>query len=72
MEEISGVKAQVTTYDQTRPVVTKLGKEDFLEVNIGNGVKELRITFPNVQVGSILEYSYKKNIERMIEKKVFL
>lgn len=66
VEEISGVKAQVTTYENGRPIVTKLGKEDFIEVNIGDGVRELRITFPNVQVGSILEYSYKK-VDQNIE-----
>jgi hypothetical protein len=66
VEEIAGVKAQVTTYENGRPVVIKLGKEDFKEVVIGDGVKELRITFPNVQVGSILEYSYKK-VDRNIE-----
>jgi hypothetical protein len=66
VEEIAGVKAQVTTYENGRPVVIKLGKEDFKELVIGDGVKELRITFPNVQVGSILEYSYKK-VDRNIE-----
>jgi len=66
VEEIAGVKAQVTTYENGRPIVIKLGKEDFKEVVIGNGVKEMRITFPNVQVGSILEYSYKK-VDRNIE-----
>lgn len=65
VEEITGVKAQVTTYENGIPVVNKLAKEDFLEVKIGNGFKELRITFPNVQVGSILEYSFKK-IDRNI------
>lgn len=66
VEEISGVRAQVTNYDNGRPIVTKLAKEDFMEVDMGDGVKELRITFPNVQVGSILEYSYKK-VDQNIE-----
>lgn len=66
VEEIAGPKAQVTTYQNGKPVVIKLEKEDFKEVEIGDGVKELRITFPNVQVGSILEYSYKK-VDRNIE-----
>ncbi|GAA0877588.1 hypothetical protein GCM10009119_05560 [Algoriphagus jejuensis] len=66
VENISSVKAQITNYDGGRPLVTKLDKSNFFEVDLGDGVKELRISFPNTQVGSILEYSYKKgdkNIE---------
>jgi hypothetical protein len=66
VENISGIKAQITNYEGGRPVITKLGKENIFDVDLGNGSKELRISFPNAQVGSILEYAYKKgdkNIE---------
>lgn len=59
-ENVSGIKAQITNYEGGKPVVTKLDKSNFFDVDLGKGVKELRISFPNTQVGSILEYSYKK------------
>lgn len=66
VENISGIKAQITNYEGGVPVVTKLDKSNFFDIDLGDGSKELRITFPNAQVGSILEYYYKKgdkNIE---------
>ncbi|MDO8967699.1 DUF3857 domain-containing protein [Algoriphagus sp.] len=66
VELVSGIKAQITNYEGTAPVVTVLGKESIFLVDLGSGYKEYRISFPNVQMGSILEYSYKKadkNIE---------
>ncbi|MFN3998783.1 DUF3857 domain-containing protein [Algoriphagus sp.] len=66
VEVVNGIKAQITNFENGVPVVTTLGKESIFQVDLGNGYKEYRISFPNVQVGSILEYSYKKadkNIE---------
>lgn len=61
VEDVSGVKAQITSYGGGKSTVTKLDKSHFFEVDLGNGLKELRISFPNAQVGSILEYYYKKS-----------
>lgn len=61
VEVVSGIKAQITNYENGVPVVTKLGKENIFLVDIGNGNKEYRLSFPNVQVGSILEFSFKKS-----------
>jgi hypothetical protein len=66
IEEVLGIKAQITTYAGAVPQVIELGKENIFLVDLGNGRKEYRISYPNVQVGSILELSYKKankNIE---------
>jgi hypothetical protein len=66
IEEVSGIKAQITNYDGVVPKVIELGKENIFMVELGNGRREYRISYPNVQVGSILELSYKtanKNIE---------
>ncbi len=60
-EEISGVKAQTVNY--VRGVKTeeiKVEKEGIFDVAMDNGYQEMRITFPNIQVGSIIEYTYKK------------
>lgn len=66
VENLSGMKAQITHVDGGKLVVTKLDKSNFFDIDLGEGRKELRISFPNAQVGSILEYSYRKgdkNIE---------
>lgn len=66
VEVVSAIKAQITNYTNGVPEVTTLGKESIFQVDLGNGNKEFRISFPNVQVGSILEFSFKKadkNIE---------
>lgn len=60
VEIVSAVKAEITNFEDGNPVVTKLGKDNFFQVDLGEGYKEYRISFPNAQVGSILEFSYKK------------
>lgn len=59
-ENISGIKAQLINVVNGKMVVSKIDKEQIHDVEIGDGVWEVRISFPNAQVGSILEYSYKK------------
>lgn len=60
-EDINGIKATVTNFVNGKPEEEKVGKENIFDVEIGDGWREARITFPNVQVGSILEYTYKKS-----------
>lgn len=60
IEEISGVKAQTINYLDGKAVVTEVPKESIFDIGLDNGYREMRITFPMVQVGSILEYSYKE------------
>lgn len=60
-EEISGVKAQTVNYERgAKTEEIKVEKEGIFDVAVNNGYHEVRISFPNVQVGSILEYTYKK------------
>lgn len=59
-ENINGIKASVVNFASGVSAVGEVPKENIFEVDLSNGWKEIRITFPNVQVGSILEYSYKK------------
>ncbi|MFC5626827.1 DUF3857 domain-containing protein [Algoriphagus winogradskyi] len=60
MEDISGVKAQTTNFANGNAETVKVSKDGIFEVDLDGGYKELRISFPNVQVGSIIEYQYKK------------
>lgn len=58
-ENVSGIKAQL--YNQVNGIweETKIGKDQIFNVEIGDGYWEMRIAFPEVQVGSILEYTFK-------------
>lgn len=58
-ENLSGVKAQLVNVVDGKLLETKIGKEHIYDVEIGDGYWETRISFPDAQVGSILEYSYK-------------
>ncbi|MHA7130581.1 DUF3857 domain-containing protein [Algoriphagus namhaensis] len=65
-EEISGVRAEITSFVGGKANTEKVPNSAMFELETEGGYREYRITFPNVQVGSILEYSYKKtdkNIE---------
>jgi len=59
-EDINGVKAQTTNFTNGKEETTKVSKDAIFDVDMGDGYREMRITFPNVQVGSIIEYQYKK------------
>jgi len=60
-EEISGLKAQTVNYENgVKTEEIKVEKEGIFDVAVDNGYQEMRISFPNVEVGSIIEYTYKK------------
>jgi len=59
-EQISSVKALITNFEGGQAQTIKVEKDQIFEVEVANGWKEVRITFPNVKVGSIIEYTYKK------------
>lgn len=60
VQDISKLTAQTMNFENGVEIITKLSKSDFFEVELDNGWKEIRFTFPNVEVGSIIEYSYLK------------
>lgn len=59
-ESINSVKAQISSFPNGQAETVKVEKDNIYDVDLGNGYQEMRISFPNVQVGSILEYSFKK------------
>lgn len=61
MEGITGVKAQTTNFVNGKAETVKVSKDAIFDVELDGGYKEMRISFPNVQVGSIIEYQYKKS-----------
>lgn len=66
IEVIQKLKAQIVNVENGEEKVIKLTKNDFFEVDAGNGWKEIRFTFPEVREGSILEYEYTKRDKSIV------
>ena len=60
IENIKNIKAQLVNFNNGKEEVFKLGKNEIFEVDLPNGYKEIRMVFPQVKEGSIIEYSYEK------------
>ncbi|WP_226389094.1 DUF3857 domain-containing protein [Penaeicola halotolerans] len=58
--KINGLKAHIITFEGGKENVIELKKKDFFETEVGDGFKEIRFTFPNVNPGAIIEYTYKE------------
>lgn len=60
IQDIYKIKAQTVNFVNEEIQIEKLSKSDFYEVDAGNGWMEIRFTFPQVQVGSIIDFTYVK------------
>lgn len=60
IQNISKLNAQTVNIENGIEKITKLGKDDFFEVAVERNYREIRFTFKDVKVGSIIEYSYLK------------
>jgi hypothetical protein len=60
MEKIETIEAQILTPTKDGKVtITKVPSSQIFEVDVTENWREKRFTFPNVEVGSILEYRYR-------------
>lgn len=57
-EEISNLKGYTYNIKNGKVEETKLGKDDKFENRINDYWKEIAVTFPDVQEGSVIEYTY--------------
>jgi hypothetical protein len=60
IQDIYKIKAQTVNLVNEEIQIDKLSKSDFYEVDAGNGWWEIRFTFPQVQIGSIIDFTYVK------------
>lgn len=60
IQNVTKLNAQTINIENGIEKITKLSKDDFFEVDLDDNYKEVRFTFKDVKVGSILEYSYLK------------
>ena len=58
MENITGLKAQTINIENSQPVISQVDKKSIFNVKKNEYYNTLRFTFPNVKVGSILEFEY--------------
>jgi hypothetical protein len=66
VESIQKLKAQIVNFENGEEKIVKLSKNDFYEVEMDNGWREIRFTFPEVRTGSILEYQYIKSDKSIV------
>lgn len=55
---ISGIKAQTINFENGEKTISSVDKKSIFEVKINDYYDSYKFTFPNVQVGSILELEY--------------
>jgi hypothetical protein len=62
---VSKIRAQIMNLENGHQKLTSVKEAEMYTVDIGDGLKEVRFTFPNVQVGSIIEYEYTTTDRRI-------
>jgi hypothetical protein len=66
-ERIYKIKAHTINIDQQgKEKKIKVAKKEIYTIDLNKNWKEKRFTFPNVKVGSIIEYQYSKNSKNQV------
>lgn len=60
-EEVKNIKGNTYTFDGTEVQTTAMTKTAQQIIILDNGIKLLKLTLPNVQHGSVIEYTYTKS-----------
>lgn len=60
-ESISHLKAKIYNLENGKIVETKVSKSEIFEEEVSDVVSSIKFTFPKVEDGSIIEYSYRYN-----------
>lgn len=58
LERIGAIKAQTINIENGSPKIYPVAKSDFFDTNLNEYYSVKKFTFPNVQVGSIIEFEY--------------
>lgn len=64
-DQISGLKAQ--TISRGSGQTFRLKGRDFYEEEVADGVKALKFTFPNLEEGAVIEYTYTISSDRIVQ-----
>lgn len=58
LEGFGSIRAQTINIENGKPVIYPVKKQDIFESNINEYYSSKKFTFPNVKVGSIIEFEY--------------
>lgn len=58
-ESVTHIKAKIYNLENDKVVETKVSKRDIYEEEVSDVVSQVKFTFPKVEDGSIIEYSYR-------------
>lgn len=62
-EKLTSLKAQTTNLENGKPVETKVKNESIFKTDENENLRLVKVTFPNVKEGSVLDISYSVNSE---------
>lgn len=65
LESIKGIKAQTINFENGTKTINEVDKKSIFEVDVNQYYKAYKFTFPNVKVGSIIEFQYE-----MVDQKI--
>lgn len=65
LQNINGLKAQTINFENGKPVKYELKRSDFYYKELNDVFTSVDFTFPNIKVGSIIEYEYTLYSENM-------
>jgi len=66
-EQIMGLEAIAYNLENGKIVKTKLDKKYIFDEEINNRFRRLKFSIPNVKVGTVIEYKYKKSTENIYD-----
>lgn len=66
VSEISKLQAATYNHSDGKVVVTEVKRKDWIDETVNDDVKQKKLSFPDVRVGSIIEYSYSQRVGNII------
>jgi len=65
LEQFGNIKAQTINIENGKPVIHPVDKKDIFDVTVNEYYNSKKFTFPNVKVGSIIEFEYEMQDEKL-------
>lgn len=63
IQSVSDIEAATINIDNGKPIYTKVDKSQIFKQVTSKNIKKITFTFPNVKVGSVIEYRYKLSLD---------
>jgi len=66
-ERITGIEATAYNLENGRVIKTKLNRKYIFDEALGNQYRMIKFSIPNVRVGTVIEYRYRKTSDNVFE-----